>query len=237
MEVIFAQTIFPALCRVKDSVEGLSEMIAKASRAAMIFFIAGSGILLIFPNQVIRFLLTERWEGAELFLRAQGASLLFGAMAFNWEALFRAVGQTQPIFRTAVIYGTAFFAILCPLAFGFGATGVAVGLVVCNVIAFAARNYYFNRLRLHTSMAAILWRSFVALGVAIASVVLLRGFRGDARTWREWAMELTVYLVTFGLAILWLERKLFSELTLIIINRQDEGRSHGRLTYLPDRNR
>ncbi len=220
VEVIFAQTIYPALCRVKHLPARLSAMLSRSSRAAMTVF-AGCGFgLIIFAPQIVHLLLGSKWEGAELFLRAHGAGLLLGAVAFNWEAVFRAIGNTQPIFRVALICGLSFGALLCPLTYIYGRPGVAAGVVIVNLIGFGARSYYLNKLHLNTSMPEIVWRSFASGILAVFAVVVVRTFLGQASSIGAWTVELAVYLGVYSAILLVLERTLLVELRDVLRQRQ-----------------
>ena len=219
IEVIFAQTIYPALCRYRDDMARFSNIVAKTGRAAMVFLAPGGFALLVFPGQIVHLLLTPRWEGAELFLQAHGAGLLLGAIAFNWETVFRAVGNTQPVFRFAVIYALSFVCLFSPLAYAFGRRGVAAGVILVNIVAFIVRDYYFRKLRLRTSIVHMLWRSFLAGMAGVAGVFILRSAVGEAATFAAWFVELFVYLAICASMLISLERHLIRELREIIASR------------------
>ncbi len=213
IEMVFAQTIFPMLCRVSGSREQLSLLFSASTRAAMIFFSAAACSLLIFSHQIVRLILTPRWEGAELYLQAHAIGILLGAVAFNWEVLFRAIGQTGPIFRFSMIYGMSFLLILCPLTYFMGRPGVAAGVVLVNLVGFVVRNFYFAKLQLETSMMNIIWRSTLAGSGAIMAVLILRLVaQGAANTFVAWGLEVSVYVATYLLLIWWLESSLLASL-------------------------
>lgn len=220
IEVIFAQTIFPVLCRARDSSAKLSAMVSRTGRAAMLF-VGGAGFgLLIFAHQTVVVVLGAKWEGAELFFQANGIGLLLAAIAFNWEAVLRAVGDTKPIFRVSIIYGSSFFLILCPLTYVYGKRGTAASIVIVNLIGFLARSYYFNRLRLSTSMPDMVWRALAAGIAASLGIELLRSVIGPAESLSSWALELTVYFSTYSLILWRLERSLIHEVRDIFLNRK-----------------
>ena len=221
IEVIFAQTIYPALCRVKDDVERFSTVLSKTSRAAMVFLAPAGVALLIFPHQIVSLLLTERWSGAELFLQAHGLGLLLGAVAFNWEMVFRAVGNTGPIFRWALIYAAAFGGLFYPLTRLYGKPGAAAGVVAVNLVAFVAREYFLRRLRLNTSIAEMMWRAALCAGLAAATLILLRGAIGEASTFAAWLGEIVFYLAVYTGLVFTFERDLIDEIRAIVESRRD----------------
>jgi O-antigen/teichoic acid export membrane protein len=219
IEVIFAQTIYPVLCRAKASPSELSAIVSSSGRAAMLF-LAGAGVgLVVFAEQIVRLLLGSKWVGAELFLQAHGVALLFGALAFNWEAVFRALGDTKPIFRVSVIYGASFFLTLCPLTYLYGKRGTAAGLVTVNLIGFLARNHYFNGLRLGTSMSEIIWRGLLSAIVAVIGVAILRACVGPANSVGPWLTEVAVYLLIYLLTTWRCERNLIRDIREVLMRR------------------
>lgn len=209
IEMVFAQTIFPMLCRVSGSREKLGHLFLTSTRAALILFSAAAFSLLTFSHQIVALILTPRWEGAEIFLEAHGLAILLGAVAFNWEAVFRALGQTRPIFRLSIIYGLSFLVIFCPLTYLFGKSGAASGVVLVNVVALIVRHVYFNRLQLGTSIVEIVWRSIAAGTAAAGAVLILRWMlRQPATTFVGWGLEISLYVSVYLLVIWRLENSL-----------------------------
>jgi O-antigen/teichoic acid export membrane protein len=219
IEAIFAQTVYPALCRVKEDIDRFSMVLSKTSRAAMVFLAPAGVALLIFPHQIVNLLLTSRWHGAELFLQAHGAGLLLGAIAFNWEAAFRATGNTGPIFRWSIIYALAFAFLFYPLTRLYGRPGAAAGVVAVNVIAVLVREYYFRTLRLRTSILGMTWRSLLCAGLAAVTVLMLRAAIGEASTFGAWTHEVMWYTAVYTALIFAVERHLINELREIIGSR------------------
>ncbi|MEP6717131.1 MAG: oligosaccharide flippase family protein, partial [Terriglobia bacterium] len=80
IDIILGQTIFPALCKVKDSPERIGIGFSKASRASMLWLAGVGGAMFVFPDSLVRFLLTSKWAGSEIFMRAQGLALIVGGI-------------------------------------------------------------------------------------------------------------------------------------------------------------
>src|SRR5262249_52016301 len=131
VETVLAQTLFPVFCRMRDSDIFLRSAFTKASRVSMLWIAAGSLGLILFAPEIVRYVLTERWRGAEFFLRAQGLALLFGATISSWDSLLKARNRTRAIFGMSVVFGICFASIFIPAVaiwhrFGAAAAVVAI---------------------------------------------------------------------------------------------------------------
>lgn len=222
VEMLFAQTIYPLLCRATESRDELSKLFSAATRGAMIFVAAASCFLVIFPHQIVELILTDRWKGAELFLQAHGIGILLGAVAFNWEAIFRALGDTRPIFRLAIIYAVSFLTLLCPLTYFFGKPGAAAGVVLVNLVAFVVRQLYFNRLGLKTSILRLVWPPAITAAGAMVGVAALRWLLAPAVTFTGWALEISVYVAIYLICIWRVENELIGSLIDLLRRRNLE---------------
>jgi PST family polysaccharide transporter len=214
VDVVLAVTIFPALCRT-DRVGSLGAAFSKPSRVSMMWACGAATLMILFAPDVIRFALTPDWEGAVLFLRAHGVAALFGAIAYSWDAAFKARGRTLPILWMAVLLGVSFVAVFLPLVALAGREGAAIGTVLITIVVLLARHRYLASLEDGISVIDIARRAFTAAAFAAgAAVAAGRLMPGDGLV--DFAVRFCLFGIVYT-AILWrLEAALIRELLDLI---------------------
>lgn len=199
VEVVLGQTLFPAFCRIRNSKEALANAFSQASRISM-FWIAGSSFgMYLFANDIVRFVLTSKWNGAELFIKAQGVAVLFGATIFGWESLLKAKNQTAPILHMSLLFAGVFTLVFAPMVYFWGPKGAAAGLVLLNIITLVGRMYWLDHVDVHISLVDISKRS-VGSAIAAAAVVLAFqkiAFSKAMTNWFAFAVELLLFTGTY----------------------------------------
>ena len=174
------------------------------------FWIAGASVgLIAFSADIVNVVLSQKWQGAELFLRAQGIALLFGALISNWDVLFKAVNNTRPILIMALIFVLIFAFLFLPPTYFWARSGAALGLVLVNVALLITRKICVDQLRLEISLPRIAWRALLAAGVAAGSAALV-GF-APTHSYAGFALRLIVYGAVYTGGLLWLEQDLIAE--------------------------
>ena len=95
-DAIVTQTLYPAVCAVKDRADLLFEAFTKSNRLALIWGMPfGLGLALFAPD-LVHYVLGDKWNvpsAAPGVRRHRGVRQI----AFNWTAFHRAVGDTRPI--------------------------------------------------------------------------------------------------------------------------------------------
>lgn len=219
VDQIVTQTLYPAICAVKDRTELLFESFVKSNRLALMWGMPFGIALTLFAPDLVDFVLGARWEPAVGLLQAFGAIAGVGHIAFNWSAFFRARGETRPMGVVAVTNVVVFLAVAIPLLMTDGLSGFAIGMAVTTAVGLAQRAYYLSRL---FPSFAILQHSLRAMAPTVPAVLATLGVRalGDGpRTGADAALELAVYLAVTVAATLLFERALIREVLGYVARR------------------
>jgi len=207
LEVVIGQTIFPVLCRLKNDPTRLGEAFSVASRITVGWVAAFSIALYLFAGEIVQVVLTAKWTGAEMFLRAQGIAVLFGAVFFSWDTIFKARNLTRPIFYLSALFAIAFVVVFVPLAWLGGAQGAAAGVVLVSLLLLIGRCYFLLQSGIGISIVDVLKRPLIACGAGTAAVAGARFMALPIGLFSG----LLVYASAYGIILLWLERSLVRE--------------------------
>lgn len=209
---IVTNTLYPAVCAVKDRADLLLESFVKSNRLGLMWGIPfGVGVAL-FASDLVRFGLGERWHAAIGIIAAFG--LVAGAehIGYNWDAFMRASNQTRPMAVAGGVAAAAFLIVATPLLLLFGLTGLAIGMGVLAGGQIALRAYYLRRLMPGLRIIRHGARAIAPSMPAAASVLLLRLAVGGAHTRVQALGELLLYLAVTVAATVIFERNLLREL-------------------------
>ena len=211
VDQIVTQTLYPAICAVKDRADLLFESFVKSNRLALMWGMPFGIALTLFAPDLVEFVLGERWEPAVGLLQAFGAIAAVGHIGFNWSAFFRARGETRPMGVVAVVNVAVFLAVAIPLLILEGLGGFAIGMAVTTAVGLAQRTWYLTRL---FPGFAIVGYSLRAMAPTVPAVLLTLGVRaveGGTRTGTDAIVELAVYVSVTVAATLVFERALIRE--------------------------
>jgi O-antigen/teichoic acid export membrane protein len=214
VDVVLAATLFPALCKVQ-SPEGLGSAFSKPSRISLIWASGMSVAMILFAEDCVRLLLTPEWSAAVLFLRAQGAAALLGAIGYSWDSAFKAAGRTLPILGMAFILATSLALLFAPALVLGGRVGAALGLVLMGAATLCAKHYYLSSLRAEISLFQISKRAVTA-GIAALLVVTVLGVAVQSESLGVLVLRIVVFGVVYGTALLYLEGTLLREVYLLV---------------------
>jgi O-antigen/teichoic acid export membrane protein len=171
---IINQTIYPAVCAVVSRRDLLAELFVKSNRMALMWAVPFGVGLALFSDDLVHFVLGERWRPAAGLIAAFGLTCALGQVAFNWTVFQRALNDTRPLFVGAVINIGVFAVVSVPLILWLGLPGYAAGFAATNTVQVAIRAFYMRRLFGG-------FRAIVQLGRAIAPTVpaaaLILGWR------------------------------------------------------------
>ena len=211
VDQIITQTMYPAICAVRDRADLLFESFTKSNRLALMWGMpVGLGVALFAPDVIIP-VLGERWRFAAGLIQVFGALAAFQQLAFNWAAYYRAIGQTKPIAVNAVITMTAFVAVGIPLTLEYELTGYAIAAVFVNAVDLCVRSYYVTRLFSGFEMARHAVRAIGPSVPAVAGVLSIRLVAGDGRPLALVVAEIVLYGVVTVAATWAAERQLLRE--------------------------
>ncbi len=197
------ETLYPFICAVKDRTELLMESFVKSNRLALMWAVPFGCGLALFCSDLVTFVIGDKWEPAVVLLQVTGFVAAIGHIGYNWDAYFRARGETRPIAIAACCAAIAFVATGIPLLFVYGLRGLALGLGVQMVAHVACRAYYLQKLFHSFAFARHALRAIVPSVPALATVLLMRAVESGDRTAGVAAAELSVYLAV-TIAATWL---------------------------------
>ncbi|MEA2426689.1 MAG: lipopolysaccharide exporter, partial [Thermoleophilaceae bacterium] len=88
---LVTQTIYPAICAVKDRRDLLFEAFWKSNRLALLWAAPlGTGVAL-FAGDFVHYVIGDKWRFAVSLIAAFGLAAAIDQIAFNWTAFFRAL--------------------------------------------------------------------------------------------------------------------------------------------------
>jgi O-antigen/teichoic acid export membrane protein len=207
---ILTQTLYPAICAVKDRTDLLMETFVKSNRLTLMWGMPfGVGVALFAPD-LVHFLLGHRWHGAVGIIRTFGLIAAVHHIAYNWAAYYRARGETRPMAVVGITSAATFVAVAVPLTIAIGLGGISIGMAAASLIGLVGRFYYLSRLFDGLRVAKYVARAIAPTLPAAAVVLIVRAASGQRGIGLALA-ELVLYiLVTLGATVL-LERELLKE--------------------------
>ena len=212
VNAIVSQTIYPAVCRVADRRDALKEAFIKSNRVGLMWGVAFGAGLGLFANDLVDFVLGDKWESASALLAAFGIICGLGQLAVNWTIFMRALDDTKPLFIAALINIAVFATVMVPATLMYGVTGYVIGFGAGVFAQVLVRTYFvrktfgsFNLLR-HT------WRALAPQIPAVLLVLGVRAVSGGERTLSHVLAELVLYVAASVTFTYLSERKLITEL-------------------------
>jgi O-antigen/teichoic acid export membrane protein len=206
------ETLYPALCAVKDRTDLLFESFVKSNRLALIWGLPfGLGLALFAEDLLVR-LLGAQWEPGVELMQLVAVALGIHQIGFNWSAFYRARGDTRPMAVAAGIGIAAFFALPLPLLATHGLKGLGWGVLGAEMVAFAVRGYYLRRLFPALRYGRHIARAVVPTLPGVTAVLAFRAATSLDRTlWLAAAEAVVFAIIVLGLT--WrLERPLLKEI-------------------------
>ena len=206
------QTLYPAVCAVRDKTELLFETFVKSNRLVLIWGVPFGLSLLLFAPDLVTYVLGEKWEPAVGLLQAYGLISAFSHVGFNWDAFFRARGDTKPIAAVSTFSTLVFLAVAIPLLAVEGLPGFAVGMGVYGFSAVVGRTYFLIRLFDGFKMARHAARALLPVVPAVGAVMLARLLESGERGGVAALAELGTFVAVTVLATVLAERDLLREM-------------------------
>lgn len=221
---VVTATVYPAICAVRERTDLLYETFVKSNRLSLIWGLPfGVGISL-FAGDIVDFMLSgDGWGSAEILLRTFGLTAAAGHIGFNWDAFYRARGQTRPVAIWSALTMLSFVAVALPLLIFNGFGGFAIGMGVMTAVSLAIRGYYLARLFSGFKPLRHAARAILPTVPAAAVVLAMRALESADRSIVVALTELLVYGVVTAVATLIFERKLLTEALGYLLNRAPSG--------------
>jgi O-antigen/teichoic acid export membrane protein len=170
----------------------------------------GLGITL-FASDLVHFGIGDRWVPAIVLLQWFGVTAALNHLGFNWDAYFRARGDTRPIAVMSVAAIVVFVLVTIPLLLADGLQGLAIGLAVQAATLVIVRGYYLRRLFRGFHLGRHALRAIAPSVPAVGAVLLARALESGSRTEARAIGELVLYIGVTIAATLLFERDLLRE--------------------------
>jgi PST family polysaccharide transporter len=211
VDTIVTDTIYPAICAVRDRTELLFEAFVKSNRLALMWGVPfGVGVAL-FASDLVAFGIGDRWRPAVGLLQAYGLIAAANHVGFNWAAFYMARGQTRPLAVVTTFGMLVFMAVGIPLLISDGLDGLAIGMAASAGATLVGRGVYLVRMFPGFGMLRHAWRAVAPTVPAAAVVLALRAADGLDRSLALALAELALYLAVTVAATAALERPLLRE--------------------------
>jgi len=211
VDQIVTQTIYPAVCAVRDRADLLFEAFTKSNRLALMWGMPFGVGLAVFAPDLVEFVLGEKWRVATGLIQVFGILAGINQIAFNWTAFLRAVGQTRPFAVSGILGMVTFLAVGVPMTIAYGLTGYAVGVIAVTVVDMVVRTYFLARLFSGFEMLRHSARAMAPSLPAVAAVLGVRLLEGSDRSGGLVIAELVLYTVVTLIATWAAERALLRE--------------------------
>jgi O-antigen/teichoic acid export membrane protein len=211
VDQIVTGTIYPAICSVADRTALLHESFVKSNRLGLMWAVPfGLGITL-FAHDLVHFGIGDRWLPAVVLLQWFGVTAAANHLGFNWDAYFRARGNTRPIAVMSVSAIIVFCSVVIPLMLTEGLRGLAIGLAVQAAVLVSVRGYFLRRLFAGFALGRHALRAIAPSVPAVGAVVIARALECGGRTEARALGELALYAAVTLAATLVFERDLLRE--------------------------
>ena len=204
------QTLYPAICAVKEPTDLLFESFVKSNRLALMWGLPFGVAVALFASDLVTYGIGERWRPAVGIIAAFGLVAALGHIAFNWDAFFRARGETRPIAVWSFVTMLSFVAFAIPLMLWKGLNGFAVGMGIMAFVSLVVRGLYLTKLFDGLQMLRHAARAIAPTVPAVLAVLGVRALLGDGSLAIAVA-ELALYVAVTVVATWAFERRLLRE--------------------------
>jgi O-antigen/teichoic acid export membrane protein len=212
VDSVITQTLYPAICAVRDRTDLMLESFVKSNRLALMWGMPFGLGLALFASDLVHFVIGEDWLPAVFVLQLFGVMVAIDQLGFNWTAFMRARNYTRPLASVGLVMAGSFCVITIPLLLLGGLKGYAIGMLAMTVVTLAARMFYLGRL---FSGFRMFWHAGRAIAPSIPPLMLVLALRlvePGARTLGIALAELAVYIAVTVAATLIFERALIREI-------------------------
>ena len=211
LDGIVTGALYPALCAVRERTDLLYESFVKSNRLALMWAVPfGLGLALFSPD-LVTFGIGEEWRPAVILLQIFGVTAAFGHIGFNWDAYFRARGDTKPMAVASVASMVTFLALGLPLLWAYGLAGYGAGVAAQGLAHLIVRGYYLGRLFNGFAFVGHAARAIAPSVLPVALILLLREVEPTDRTLLIAVSELSLYLAVTALVTYLMEGPLLRE--------------------------
>ncbi|TMK42536.1 MAG: hypothetical protein E6G56_00285 [Actinobacteria bacterium] len=211
VDSILTETLYPSICAVRSRVDLLLETFVKSNRLALMWGIPFGVGLALFAPDLVDFVLGSRWRPGVHLIEAFGVIAAANHIGFNWDAFYRARGDTRPIAVWSLALLGTFLACALPLLILEGLDGFAVGMAVTTLVSLIVRALYAKALLPGLRPVAHAVRALAPTVAPVALVLAARALEHGPRGPGAALGELGAYLAATVVATFAFERRLLRE--------------------------
>jgi O-antigen/teichoic acid export membrane protein len=211
VDMVVTDTLYPAICAVRDRTEPLFEAFVKSNRLALMWGFPFGVALSLFAADLVHYGIGDQWVVAIPLLHAFGLTAAFNHIGFNWHAFYRARGNTRPIAIVAGVTVVAFFLGPAPLLAAYGVDGLAAGVGIMTLAGLLARTYYLVQLFPGFAMLRHAARAILPTVPAVVFILLVRTLGDGPRTAVTAAGEIIAFILIVSATTAYAERALLRE--------------------------
>lgn len=208
---IVTETLYPAVCAVKERIALLSEIFVKSNRLSLIWAVPFGTGMTLFASDLVRLILGSRWEPAVPVLQVMGLVTAVHHVGYNWAAFVKARGVTWPLAVSGVATPAVVIGAGVPLMYSDGLVGLAIAFALGECVSFLIRGLWMARFFTGVRIVRHLLRAFAPTAIAALPILLGRALLGSERTLLAAVMAFALYVVVTAGATFALERPLLSE--------------------------
>jgi O-antigen/teichoic acid export membrane protein len=210
-DAIITDTLYPAVCAVKDRLELLAEAFVKSNRLSLMWAVPFGVGLALFAPDLVHLALGARWAPAIPLLQIMGIVTALHHVGYNWGAFFKARGRTWPMAIASVPTSITTIAAAIPLMYADGLTGLGLAFAAGEVAGLISRGTFIARMFGGFRIQRQLGRAFAPVAVAATSVLALRALIGPERTGISGLAVLVLYVAVCAAATYVFEGSLIRE--------------------------
>ncbi len=220
IEAMVTDTLYPAVCAVKDRTDVMLESFVKSNRIGLLWAVpAGVGVALFFPD-VVRFGIGTKWRHAEFFVEIMALIAALNVVGYSWTAYYRAVARTGAMARASLLAALVYVTASVPAVLLIGLNGFAIGFGAMVAVNVVVRGHYVRQIFSGFRLTRHLGRAAAPALPGTALVLCARIVEKGPRSPILAAAELVVFVsVTVGCAYV-LERRLIREIMGYITTRR-----------------
>jgi PST family polysaccharide transporter/lipopolysaccharide exporter len=211
VDSLVTQTLYPAICAVKDRTDLLFESFWKSNRLALLWAAPLGIAAALFAGDFVHYVIGEKWRFAVPLIAAFGLSAVINQIGFNWTAFFRARGDTRPLAVAGIVGLVSVWGIAVPLLVTDGITGYGVGIGTVAVIGVALRLWYLRRIFPGLAIWHHIARGIAPTVPAAVAILAVRAVDPGARTALRVVAESLLYAAIAIAATYVSERPLLRE--------------------------